>query len=165
MNWDRFVKDTGPRLFRYFAASLPTSISSELVQEVLIRLVRMVKAGRFDESKGSLVSLAFGIAHNVRCEVYKNAGRLETPLTDQHYATISSNCTPQDAEIDHQQQISQLRSAIQRLQPSEKEVILLMVDRDLSLADIASALNMPLNTVKSHMRRGKQQLRLLLAPI
>jgi RNA polymerase sigma-70 factor (ECF subfamily) len=45
------------------------------------------------------------------------------------------------------------------LEPDARAVILLHYQQDLSAADIAAALDMPVNTVKSHLRRSIEWLR------
>jgi RNA polymerase sigma-70 factor (ECF subfamily) len=52
-----------------------------------------------------------------------------------------------------------LKEAIGLLSSSEQEVISLLVSRDLPLPEIASVLDIPLNTVKSHIHRAKSKLR------
>ncbi len=59
-------------------------------------------------------------------------------------------------------QVSHLRWAIARLKPIEQEIILLMIDEDSSLAQIAVILNMPVGTVKSHVHRAKENLRQIM---
>ena len=55
----------GPRLFKYFFARFDAQTADDLVQEVLIRVVRKVRSGGVDPSRGNLTALTFGIAHNI----------------------------------------------------------------------------------------------------
>jgi RNA polymerase sigma-70 factor, ECF subfamily len=54
---------------------------------------------------------------------------------------------------------SRLYQLLLQLQPDARAVVLLRYQDDLDQADIAAVLEMPLNTVKSHLRRSLQWLR------
>lgn len=53
----------------------------------------------------------------------------------------------------------QLRALISRLPPAPRAVVLLRYQEDLDPTEIAETLDMPLNTVKSHLRRSLDVLR------
>jgi RNA polymerase sigma-70 factor (ECF subfamily) len=52
-----------------------------------------------------------------------------------------------------------LRSLVTELPPAARAVVLLRFQEDLDPVEIARTLRMPLNTVKSHLRRSLAQLR------
>jgi RNA polymerase sigma-70 factor, ECF subfamily len=54
---------------------------------------------------------------------------------------------------------SRLYELLHQLQPDARAVVLLRYQDDLDPVDIAALLEMPLNTVKSHLRRSLQWLR------
>ena len=55
-----------------------------------------------------------------------------------------------------------LHEAIKNLRPEYQSVIHLKYFDDLSIEEIATQLGMSSNTIKSHLRRGKRELRLML---
>ena len=57
-----------------------------------------------------------------------------------------------------------VRDAIEELPDPYREVVALRFLADLSLAEVAEATGRPLNTVKTHLRRGLERLRPRLAP-
>jgi RNA polymerase sigma-70 factor (ECF subfamily) len=57
-----------------------------------------------------------------------------------------------------------LGELVAALPPHPRMVVILRYQQDLDLAEIAEALNMPLNTVKSHLRRALASLRTKLSP-
>jgi len=57
-----------------------------------------------------------------------------------------------------------LDEALKALSPVERVCVCLCYGGGLSHAEIASALNAPLGTVKSHVKRGLDRLRRILAP-
>jgi len=76
MNWDNLVKNLGPRLYRYFAASFSDIIADDLTQETLLRIVRKHHEGKIDSSKGTIDMLSFGIAKNVKFEYLRTIKNL-----------------------------------------------------------------------------------------
>ena len=164
MNWDATVKDLGPRLQRYFRLRFPPHLAADLVQETLIRLVDKVENGAYDPAKGTVVAYAFGLAHYVMLEArrvlslsqYRNAGDEKVDTA------VAAGPSPED-EVEAQERSAELRRAIAELPDAEREVVSLLLDKDLSLADIGAILGMPTGTVKSHVHRAKMRLRTALA--
>lgn len=60
-----------------------------------------------------------------------------------------------DVKIEHMD----LLQAIERLRKSYREAILLFYFHDLPIKDIAAVMEIPENTVKTYLRRGKEQLK------
>ena len=63
-----------------------------------------------------------------------------------------------DAEL-----AGRVRAAVEELPPAYRVVITLRYTEELSYEEIAMALDLPLNTVRTHLRRAKSQLGELLA--
>ncbi|MGZ3744597.1 MAG: RNA polymerase sigma factor [Pseudobdellovibrionaceae bacterium] len=153
-DWHQIVNDLGPCLYRYFCGIFPQSQASDLVQESLIRLVQKHRNGEFSSSRGSLKSYTFGIARYIRLEAQKD--RPEFDLVEDE-ASLDVPGEPKDLfETAH------LRWAIRQLKPIEQEIILLMIDTESSLEEIAVGLNLPIGTVKSHVHRAKENLRQIM---
>lgn len=152
-DWQTIVNDIGPCLYRYFCGNFSHSQASDLVQESLIRLVKKHRNGEFDPAKGTIKSYAFGIARFVRMEA-----RRYSPVID-HVEGENAVALQGEYRPDEPDQVSHLRWAISKLKPVEQEIILLIIDSDSSLDQIAAALSMPLGTVKSHVHRAKENLR------
>lgn len=155
-DWQQIVKDIGPCLYRYFCGLFPPSQASDLVQESLVRLVKKYRNGEFEPSKGTLKSYAFGIARFIRMEAAKSSPGFEL-VEDESDLDLQS-----DQQFGESDEVAHLRWAITQLKSIEQEIILLMIDADSSLDQIAKTLNMPLGTVKSHVHRAKENLRQIM---
>ena len=59
---------------------------------------------------------------------------------------------------------SEIRDAVRDLPEPYREVVALRFFADLSLAEVAEATGRPVNTVKTHLRRGLERLRPVLTP-
>lgn len=157
MDWTKTVNELGPRLYRYFLGAFAPDIAEELVQEVLVRVVRAWQAGSFDASKGTLAMWAFGIAHNVRLETHRLLKKESGFVLLQNETALGEVF---EGEFPHDLTI--LRNAISRLPETEQQIVLLHIDDSLSMSEIASLLDMPVGTVKSHVHRAKENLKEIL---
>jgi len=160
MDWDTYAEEMGPRLFRYFSASFVRELADECTQDTLLRVFQAYRSGRFDSQKGSINMWSFGIARNVRLEYSRQA--LKSSLRSSEFSEqLHGGKTPDvDARIDCQH----MRRAMWTLSDIEREIISLLVDRDLSLAEISALVEVPIGTVKSHVHRAKEKFRELLKP-
>jgi RNA polymerase sigma-70 factor (ECF subfamily) len=64
--------------------------------------------------------------------------------------------------LDSQELRGEVRRALAQLEEHHRLVLTLYYFDDMKYTDIAEVLDMPLNTVKSHIRRGKERLAALL---
>ena len=149
MDWNELVDEIGPRLYRYFLARTSDQVAADLVQDTLVRVLE--KQHRFDPNKGSWLSFVFGVASNIQREHFRRFYRQQQTTAP---SPIPADCIDEDA--------LGLRRAIASLGEPQRSVLQLMIERDLSLADIAQILDMPVNTIKSHVHRAKKELRTLL---
>jgi RNA polymerase sigma-70 factor (ECF subfamily) len=78
-------------------------------------------------------------------------------FTEAVAAEAPAEAAPADQRID-------LDEALRGLAPPERLCVSLCFGAGLSHAEAAEALNLPLGTVKSHVRRGLERLRARLAP-
>jgi len=152
MDWDILVEELGPKLFRYFTVRQSYGQASDLVQETLLRLYELVYRGKFDPNKGKVHSFAYGIAYKIQQE----AGRKNRVMG---YADEIDDIPTTDPSNSFTECLA-LKKAIEvTLSSSEQNVIQLYLDKELKLEEIAGILEIPVNTVKSHMSRAKKKLR------
>lgn len=164
MNWSQVISDIGPRLYRYFCASFAPQQASDLTQETLIRLVTKYEHGAYDPAQGTLLMFAYGIARLVRLEAWKSLPT-EDPSGDPRDFDHRSDPHAVDSPgLEAELQARRLRQAIETLGEPQKQIILLHIDQDLALQEIAAIVGIPLNTVKSHIHRAKDLLRKKLNP-
>ena len=98
----------------------------------------------------------FAIMHNLHVDAARR-GRLATVALDEH--TPEGVAPPTQGE---RLAVLDLQSALDRLAPEQREVLLLVALEDMAYADIAQTLGIPLGTVMSRLSRGRERLRLLL---
>lgn len=158
-NWNQVVSDLSPGLYKYFQSRVSKTLSDDLTQECLLRLYRKYTDGDFNASKGSLRMFAYGIARFVLLEALKtkNHEELESDLI--------SDDSSLESDLLKKQIAFNLRKGIQQLSPIQQECLCLMMDEQLSMEQIAIIAGIPINTVKSHIFRSKEQLKVHLSPM
>jgi RNA polymerase sigma-70 factor (ECF subfamily) len=102
---------------------------------------------------------AYGIARLVRLEAWRKQlpeDSYGNPRDYDYRAAPASEDNAQDESL------MKLRSALNELPETQKQIILLQLDDELSLEDIARVTSLPLNTVKSHIHRAKRILKIII---
>lgn len=147
--YDHFM----PRLGRYLKGlGSPAAIAEELAQESLLRLWQ--HAASYDQAHGAVSTWLFRIARNLHIDrLRRDAHRLDAMIeTEEHWAG------PASSEAEKFVECAQLRQRINALTPVQARLIRMSYFEAKSHQEIASELDMPLGTVKSHLRRAFQRL-------
>lgn len=152
------------RLFTHYAPRVkaylrrlgaPDSVAEDLAQETLLSVWR--KADRFDPTKASAGTWIFTIARNLRIDHLRKERRPELDPDDP--ALVPDPEPASDHVIAAGQRDRQVRTALETLPPDQKEVIHLAFFEDLTHAEIATRLSLPLGTVKSRLRLAFTKVR------
>jgi RNA polymerase sigma-70 factor, ECF subfamily len=126
--------------------------AEELTQEAFLAVLRA--GSRYQPRalfRTYLYAIAFKILAAHRRKVAFRAAFLGAPSGAAEAAVVAS-----DAELS-------LRHAVGKLERLDREILLLREFEELSYAEIADLLNVPLNTVRSRLFRARTALRELLA--
>lgn len=128
--------------------------AEDLAQEVFLQLYRSI------QSVESEAHLSFWLR---RVTMNRAIDRLrrEPPLTEAALAEADALAI-EPAEVDPILE-RRLRGLLRELPPAARAVVLLRFQEDLDPTEIARTLKMPVNTVKSHLRRSLAALREQLA--
>ncbi len=143
-----------PRLRRYARALVgERHAADDLVQDTLERALNKFHLWR----QGSdLRAWLFAIMHNVFVNQLRARGaRPEEPL-DESFDVAA-------AAAGDRLEVRDLDAALARLPVEQREVVLLVGLEELSYAEAARALGIPIGTVMSRLFRGRERLRALLA--
>lgn len=154
-NWNAIVDDLGPRLYRYFRATLTEAQSEDCVQETLIRLWNKMSDGQYDSAKGSLRMYAYGIAGFVRLEAFKSKPQI---------AKTDKSALDMEEAFARRREAQALRKALLELSSVQQQILCLYIDEELTMEQIAALLDQPVGTVKSHIHRAKLELKNKLNP-
>ena len=131
------------------------ALADDLAQETFVSAYRGL--GRF-HGGSAFPTWLLGIAHNH----WRNARRRArtVPVEAEHLAALEPTPSPARSS-DLKQDLAQ---ALRTLTAEEQAAFHLCYQQGFSHAEIAEVLQWPLGTVKTHLNRGKDKLRPLLAP-
>lgn len=148
-----------PRLRRYaLALTGSREGADDLTQDTLERAWRK----RALWQPGSdLRAWLFTVMHNVYVNSVRSARSMES-LDEEGPAADAVQAMPGGAGADSGIVLDELKSALALLAPEQREVVLLVGLEQLSYAEAAAALGIPIGTVMSRLARGRERLRQLL---
>ena len=110
----------------------------------------------FVSSQGSLSAYLYGIAHNQVMKQFERERRLVC-IDDEHLQEQSVEAAPL-RDLTQTEAVEALRAAILALPPVYREVVVLCDLEEMSYADAAEALGVPVGTVRSKLSRGREML-------
>lgn len=131
------------------------ALADDLAQDAFVQAYRSLPAFRQD---AAFATWLLGIAHNH----WRNARRKQrtVPLEPGHLAALD----PQPSAALASDLRQDLAQAMQHLAPDEQTALHLTYQHGLTHTEITAVVGWPLGTVKTHLARGKDKLRTLLAP-
>jgi len=145
----------GPRLKGFMMRKgANAELAEDLVQDAMIAVWN--KAGMFSPGKGSVTTWVYTIARNLRIDRLRREGsRYFTDIDD--YEEASDDPASDDIVIGRQQDAA-VTEALQVLPDDQRQVIVMAFMDDMTQAEIADKLDMPLGTVKSRMRLAYRKM-------
>lgn len=132
-----------------------TPLAEELVSDCFIKIWEHRKN---IEIKTSVEHYLFLMLHNGIVDHYRKKRVITEPLIKDFTAPAS------EKEFDDQKHYARLYKAVKKLSPQCRKVLELAVYESMTYQEIADALNISRNTVKTQMGRAYQHLREMLDP-
>src|SRR5438552_12203339 len=147
--------------------------AADMTQEAFIRLMRSLGTYR-GETK--FTTWLYRLVTNICLDGLRRRGRPVESLDDQGAQGQSSDgaqtpgerladsdrWTQPEERLELRESATEVRAALQQLPAPQRLALTLHYFEDLRYEDIADVMGLPLNTVKSHIRRGKERLAQLL---
>jgi len=128
----------------------------DLTQDVFLKAYENIEKFRGDSKLSSwLYSIAYNLSMNWS---ERKAGR-ETQLDDELAETVAEPPSLADEIYDRELQLARISGVLAGLPEKYRAVIRLYYYEDKSYQEISETLGLPMNTVKVHLLRAKDQLR------
>lgn len=143
-------------LYAYFARRLPPSAAEELTAETFATAYR--RWGDLDSLRPVRPWL-FGIAANLLKHHWRSERRMLRAYARSGFDPVLADDEVSLDHLDAQAAGPLLATALAELRSEEREMLLLYVWAELTDAEIADALGLPLGTVKSRLSRARQHMR------
>lgn len=157
----QWVRDYGRAVHGFLLAMVRRhDVADDLLQEVFRRAWQA--RGRYRES-GTARAYLLRIADRLVLD-HRRKGPGAVNVDSASWEQIGpADCEADPSRIaDCDETIQQLAAALERLSEPQRRVLLLRYYGDMSFAEIADTLALPLNTVLSHGHRGLKAMRKLL---
>jgi RNA polymerase sigma-70 factor (ECF subfamily) len=146
-----FARYRGP-LYGFFRRRLHGDERAEdLMQETFLAVIRA--AERY-EPTALVRTYLYGIAMNLLAAERRRCAKHSPPGKE----------SPEPATREAPDSVLWIRQALDKLDESEREILMLREYEQLSYAEIAELLNMPVNTVRSRLFRTRMALKGYLEP-
>jgi len=126
--------------------------AEELAQDVFVSVHQHL--GKIASATHLLFWLRRTVCHRAIDRLRRRPAHLVVPLDSVEEMPLADAGRDRDPLLERR-----LRDLVSRLPPMARAVVLLKFQEDLDPLEIAATLGMPLNTVKSHLRRSLASLR------
>jgi len=138
--------------------------AADLTQDAFIRLLRALGSYR-GETK--FTTWLYRLVVNLGIDRLRRRGAPPIRLDEDPSLDVASNDPSDDAPlvVERGEEGRLIRDALGRLPDAQRLALTLHYFEDMRYEDIAEVMGVPLNTVKSHIRRGKARLAELLGPL
>ena len=147
--------------------------AADMTQEAFIRLLRSLGTYR---AETKFTTWLYRLVTNICLDGLRRRGRtvdsLDEPASTQagddaqtagERLADTDRWTQPEEEIELRESATEVRAALVSLPAAQRLALTLHYFEDLRYEDIAEVMGLPLNTVKSHIRRGKERLALVLS--
>lgn len=152
-----YARYAGPILTVAMGTLGKRDLADEVVQTTMLKAWRA--AARFDPSR-DLAPWLYAIARRVAIDVYRREARAATPeeIPDDRAAVVPLS-------FERTWEAWEVRSALDRLPPDERDVVRLAHFLGMTHREIAEHLQVPVGTVKSRSSRAHKRLAAMLAHV
>jgi len=154
--FDELVRRLTPRLFRIVRRMASDAAQAEaLVQETWLRAWRALPGWR---ESGEPIAWLATIAVNLARDAWRKKAPIDFADLSEAEVERATEAPGPEERLEYAQDLGRLADCVQRLRPEHRTVIALRYDAGLEYQEIARTMGIPVNTVRTHLRRAKQQL-------
>jgi RNA polymerase sigma factor (sigma-70 family) len=136
-------------------------LAEDLLQDVFIKIIHKMKGGQYND-EGKFLPWVVRIAHNLAIDYFRRNKRYPTIVMDDGMNIFNSLNFSEDStesiQIKNENE-ALIRSLIQKLPESQREVVLMRHFSDMSFQEIADSTGVSINTALGRMRYALINLR------
>ncbi len=136
-------------------------VAEDVTHDCFLSLIR--KPGNFRPERASLRTYLFAAARNLTMKHFRSMGREATLDEVTEEPQISPRQQPLRRLLDEELAI-QVREAVFRLPPLQREALVLFEYEGLSLNEIASIVDTDVGAIKARLYRARERLKNVLRP-
>lgn len=139
------------------------SVAEDLFQDVMIKVVRMIRSGKYNE-EGKFLPWVIRIARNLAIDHFRKVQRTPVQRENEDYDVFQSAQRLEGSsedEIITEENARYIRGLIQKLPDKQREVLVMRSYADLSFKEIAAITDVSINTALGRMRYALLNLKKL----
>jgi RNA polymerase sigma-70 factor (ECF subfamily) len=130
--------------------------AADAVQDSLYQLVR--KGSALDGGRGEARSWFLKVVRNRCIDTIRRRQRRPLEAAELEKVLVADRPEP-GAEAENREELERLKAELMAMPDESREIVLLRDFHDLSYAEIAEVLSIPVGTVMSRLHRARQELR------
>lgn len=138
-------------------------VAEDLFQDVMIKVVRMIRAGKYNE-EGKFLPWVVRIARNLAIDHFRKVQRNPLQRESEDYDvfnTIQGTTPSTEDQIIREENARYIRKLIQQLPDKQREVLVMRSYAEMSFKEIAQLTDVSINTALGRMRYALLNLRKL----
>lgn len=161
---DYLVRTYRARILRFVTYSTGDSdLAETIAQDCLLKAHNARATFRGDSSVNTwLTSIAVNLIRDhqrtQKFKFWRQAKATAIDVSDAASFVQSVGSSP-EAQFIAREQVSRLSGVLETLSDNQRRVFLLKFTEEMDLQEIAEAMNMPINTVKTHLHRALKSVR------
>jgi len=161
---DALIRNHRARILRFVTFSTgDPDLAETLTQECFLKAYNGRASFRGDSSLNTwLTSIALNLVRDhqrtKKFKFWKQARATAIDVSDVASFVSSPESTP-EAQLIAKQQVGRLSAILDTLSDNQRTVFLMKFSDEMDLQDISAAMNMPVNTVKTHLHRALKSVR------
>ena len=139
------------------------NIAEDLFQDVMIKVVRMIRSGKYNE-EGKFLPWVIRIARNLAIDHFRKVQRNPIQRESEDYDIFNSVQRSEGSSEDQiirEENARYIRKLIQQLPDKQREVLIMRTYADLSFKEIAALTDVSINTALGRMRYALLNLKKL----
>ncbi|MDX2134092.1 MAG: sigma-70 family RNA polymerase sigma factor [Saprospiraceae bacterium] len=139
------------------------SVAEDLFQDVMIKVVRMIRSGKYNE-EGKFLPWVVRIARNLAIDHFRKVQRNPLQHESDEFDVFSTATKMEESSEDriiNDENSRYIRELIQQLPEKQREVLIMRSYADLSFKEIANITDVSINTALGRMRYALLNLRKL----
>ena len=162
---NEIIKRHQPRVLGYIVMSVKDrDIAEDIFQDTFIKVINKLKVGAYVE-EGKFISWVLRIAHNLVIDHFRRTSRVRMVRSNDEFDIFNTievfDENAEDKMIEKQTH-EKVRSLVEMLPDSQREVLKMRHYSEMSFKDIAESTGVSINTALGRMRYALINLRKLI---
>lgn len=138
---------------------LDQELADDLFQDTFIKVINLVKSGRYDE-KGKFLAWVIRIAYNLTIDHFRKEQKMGKTRLDDPDSRVSDTAFDDiEEQRIHEQRMRDVQKLIATLPNAQRQVIVMHYYEGMRFKDIALETDVSINTALGRMRYGLIKLR------